>query len=86
MTPKEFKDKCKNNYCTVGDLKKYLEGYPDDSIVVSQRVEDVYYEKYGWETLDIPDTLYPEHNNQYTPVFSPVLREDKNCFYLDLHY
>jgi hypothetical protein len=86
MTPKEFKEKYKH-YLTVGKLKEYLEGYPDDALVVSQRVEDFYYEKNGWETLKRPDPMYEGHESQYTPVWSPVLyKDDKDVFYLDLHY
>ncbi len=86
MTSKEYKDRHKH-YLTVGDLKKQLADYPDDALVVSQRVEDVYYEHHGWETLKKPDHLYPEHNHQYTAVWSPVTYgDDKECFYLDLHY
>lgn len=86
MTPKEFKEKY-NYHLTVGKLKKCLEDYPDDALVVAQRVEDIYYEKHSWETLKKPDGLYPEYNNEYTPVWSPALyKDDKDCFYLDLHY
>jgi hypothetical protein len=86
MTPKEFKEKYKH-YLTVGKLKEYLEDYPDDALVVSQRVEDVYYEKHGWETLKRPNPIYEGHENEYTAVWSPVLyKEDKDVFYLDLHY
>jgi hypothetical protein len=86
MTSKEYKERHKD-YLTVGDLKKQLADYPDDAIVVSQRVEDVYYEHRGWETLKKPDHLYPEHNNQYTAVWSSVTYgDDRECFYLDLHY
>jgi len=35
------------DYLTVGRLKQELENYPDDALVVSQRVEDGYYE--GWD-------------------------------------
>ena len=86
MTTKEFREQHKD-YLTVGELKKYLTDYPDDALVVAQRVQDVYYEKHGWETLKKPDTLYPEYNNEYSAVFSPVLRkDDMSIFYLDLHY
>jgi hypothetical protein len=88
MTPKEFKEKyVKHHYLTVGVLKKYLEEYPDDALVVSQRVEDSYYENHGWETLKRPDPLYPEFETEYTAVWGPVIyRDDKDVFYLDLHY
>lgn len=86
MTSQEAKNKY-IHYLTVGQLKKELENYPDDALVVSQRVEDVYYEKHGWETIKKPDPLYEDHNQEYTPVWSTVqYKDDKNCLYLDLHY
>jgi hypothetical protein len=39
------------NCLTVGRLKEFLEKHPelpDDALVLTQRVEDVYYEKNGW--------------------------------------
>ena len=39
------------DYLTVGRLKKFLENnpdLPDDALVLTQRVEDVYYEENGW--------------------------------------
>jgi hypothetical protein len=38
------------DYLTVGGLKKFIEEHnvPDDAIVLSQRVEDIYFEKHGW--------------------------------------
>ena len=40
MTSKEAKERFANNghYLTVGQLKKLLEEYPNDALVVSQRV------------------------------------------------
>ena len=88
MTPKEYKEKyIKHHHLTVGKLKEYLAGYPDDALVVSQRVEDVYYEKHRWETLKRPDPAYSGSETEYTTVWSPVLyKDDKDVFYLDLHY
>ncbi len=75
------------HYLRVGDLKKQLDEYPDDALVVAQRVEDVYYEKHGWETLKKPNPMYEEDEIEYTAVWSPVLyRDDTDVFYLDLHY
>ena len=86
MTPKEYKEKHKH-YLTVGQLKKYLADYPNDALIVSQRVEDVYYEKHGWQTLKKPNPMYEEDEIEYTAVWSPVLyRDDTDVFYLDLHY
>lgn len=85
MTSKEFKEKHKH-YMTVGDLKKQLADYPDDALVVAQRVEDTYYDHNGWQTLKKADHLYPEYDNEYSAVWSSVSYDDKECFYLDLHY
>jgi hypothetical protein len=86
MEPKEYKEKYKH-YLTVGQLKKQLEDYPEDALVVAERVEDKYYEKYGWTTLKKADLINPEWNNEYSAVWSPVTYgDDKECFYLDLHY
>ena len=86
ITSEEAKNKYVH-YLRVGDLKKQLEEYPDDALVVAQRVEDVYYEKHSWETLKRPDPIYSEFQTEYTPVWSPVIyRDDKDVFYLDLHY
>jgi hypothetical protein len=43
MTGDEAKIKYKN-FLTVGELKKQLENYPDDTLVVSQRIEDKYFD------------------------------------------
>ena len=86
MTPKEYKEKHKH-YLTVGELKQYLADYPDDALVVAQRIEDVYYEKHGWKTLNKQDNIHPEYDNHYSAVWSTVTYpDDKECFYLDLHY
>ena len=87
MTSKQYKKRHKD-YLTVGQLKKRLEDYPDDALVVAQRIEDVYYDVHnGWETLKKPHNIYPELNNEYTAVWSPVsYGDDRDCFYLDLHY
>lgn len=80
----------KGYYLTVGKLKEELEKYPDDTLVVSQRVEDVYYEKHGWETIKKPNPMYREFDCEYTPVWSVChyLNEadGEECLYLDLHY
>jgi hypothetical protein len=54
-----------SGYCTVGDLKKFIEkhGIPDDSVILIQRIEDRYYEGVdisglsGCETSE--DGIYP---------------------------
>jgi hypothetical protein len=91
MTSKEAKERfaVKGHYLTVGQLKKELDRYPDDALVVSQRVEDKYYNTpdNGWNTIKKPDGLYPDMDNEYSPVWCVChYMDDKDCVYLDLHY
>lgn len=90
MTSKEAKEKygVKGHYLTVGALRKALENYPDDSLIVSQRIEDIYYEKHNWETIKMEDPLYVGTENEYSPVWGICYYGDefKECVFLDLHY
>ena len=91
MTSKEGKERYrdKGHYLTVGQLRKQLENFPDDALVVSQRVEDVYYEKHNWETIKMDDPLYIGEQNEYSPVWGIChyeKDEESNCVFLDLHY
>lgn len=91
MTSKEAKERfgVKGHYLTVGQLKKELDRYPDDALVVSQRVEDKYYDtpNNGWTTIQKPDVFYEGAYNEYSPVWSVChYLDDKNCLFLDLHY
>ena len=57
MTSKEAKERygVNGDYLTIGRLKKELEKYSDDTLVVSQRIEDRYYE--GVDISGITGTL-----------------------------
>jgi hypothetical protein len=86
QTAKEYYGR-DGHYLTVGRLKELLKDYPDDALVVSQRVEDVYYEEHGWQTIDKPDPVCLGFNQQYSPVWGACFYEgDQNCLFLDLHY
>lgn len=84
MTSQEAKNKY-SYHLTVGELKKQLEKYPDDALVVAQRVEDKYYEQHGWETINKPDPIY-NYFHQYHPVWGVCNYNDNNCLFLNLHY
>ena len=91
MTSKEAKERwgVKGHYLTVGQLRKELDKYPDDTLVVSQRVEDWYYDtpNNGWDTIKKPDGLYPDKDNEYSPVWGVChYTNDVDCLFLDLHY
>lgn len=49
----------------LGRLRQFLAAHadlPDDTPVLIERIEDVYFEKYGWVTLDLqyPDMAGPQ--------------------------
>jgi hypothetical protein len=85
MTSQEAKT-IYTHYLTVGQLRDKLDKYPDDALVVAQRVEDIYYETRNWKTIDKPDLIYPDYTQQYSPVWSTCDYNDDNCLFLDLHY
>ena len=86
MTSQEAKIKYVH-YLTVGRLKEELAKYSDDTLVVTQRIEDRYYEKGGWETINKPDPTDRDFEQQYSPVWGVChYFDDKDCLFLDLHY
>jgi len=40
---------------TVKELKRKIEELPDDMEVYYERIEDVYFDKYGWQTIPLKD-------------------------------
>lgn len=54
MIPKEIEDLDsyrKSGYLTVGELRKSIEGLSDDALVLSQRIEDIYFESHNWKVV-----------------------------------
>lgn len=91
-------------HLTVGDLKKFLveHNIPDDAIVLSQRVEDVYFDNLNWRVYlketyeteryrrkfpEISQEEIDQASSQYVPVWCPVFySDDPDILFLDLHY
>lgn len=77
-------------YMTVGDLKKALMNVPDDAEVRYQRIEDVYFEKHGWDNCVKKLQFYfetdPEEFSQYVEVHTAFLHIGDNVFVLNAHY
>ena len=75
-------------YMSVGDLKKAIEGLTDDAPVLYQRIEDVYFDKHGWEgsSTYMPDGDCPNGVAQYIQVFGPVRYKDEDALFLTAHY
>lgn len=77
------------NKYTTGQLKKLLENIPDDAIVNIERVEDIYFDKYGWTTQRV---VFQELNdlpyeyNDYFPAHCGIYLKDKNEMVILAHY
>ena len=64
---KEIKKKW-DVYASVGDLLEFIHtnNIPNDAKILLQRVEDVYFEKNGWETINKEgeNYIYCKHHNE----------------------
>lgn len=74
-----------DHYLTVGQLRKAMEGLPDDAPVVYQRIEDFYFERHGWKTVDRRSLDVPEQQTNYIRAYWAGTRGEKVLF-LDAHY
>ncbi len=54
------------DFATVGELLDFIEKYkiPRDGKIMVQRVEDVYFEKHNWKTIDMPGFQYSQIKSQ----------------------
>jgi len=66
-------------------LRKHSE-LPDDALVLTQRVEDKYYEENGWGVVLKESTWYETEQEQYHPAWCCVKYNDDENLYIDLHY
>lgn len=74
----------KDLYLTVGQLKKALEGVPDDTKVYYQRIEDQYFDKYGWKPKLL--TWEPGEKCEYIQAWSAYKCDDSEEFVINAHY
>lgn len=75
-----------NQHLTVGDLKRWLAStnLPNDSLVMVQRVEDVYFEKHGWKVLPKECENGP---TQYVPAWCCVkYNDEEDLMFIEMHY
>lgn len=73
---------------TVKDLKKDLIDIDDSTEVCVERIEDIYFEKYGWETLvyDFNKQNPGLETVEYLSSFCSIhLKKDKK-FIISSHY
>jgi hypothetical protein len=72
---------------TVGELRKQLEGLPDDAPVFYQRIEDAYFDRHGW-TADriMPSPDFPGSVDDYIRAFGVVRYHNERALFLTAHY
>lgn len=76
-------------HLTVGGLRKALEGKPDNTPVYYQRIEDAYFEKFGWQddvvTLKENDGFL-DWDDEYVLAHCVVRTDQKKGFFITAHY
>lgn len=97
LTREEVKNKM-TSPLTVGDLKKFIAEYnlPDNAVVVTERVQDFYYENNNWGVYlkkneytdkDADGNFVKDTMTQYTPAWCCVKYKDEDdILFIDLHY
>jgi hypothetical protein len=86
-------------HLTIRELKEAIKDMPDDMIVAYQRIEDIYFEKYGWEAeklrWDYPtligydkddNKIYEDNISEYIKAFDAYKHPDKEIFVINAHY
>ena len=71
-------------------LKEILNKVPNDAKIYIQRIEDVYFDKHGWEPILIPDVNYPATDfcspDQFIEATFAVYNKEKNILLIYAHY
>ena len=70
---------------TVKELKKYLESVPDDYEVVYERIEDIYFNKHGWDSSVIK-VESDEMTSEMIPAFQAYVWHDYKILVITAHY
>ena len=79
-----------NERGTLKELQKLIikKNIPDNAKIVVERVEDVYYEKHGWNNNSeiISSDIYPQDSTTLTPCHSVGYNKKKNQIIIWMHY
>jgi hypothetical protein len=71
----------------VEDLKRWLKKLPDETRIYYQRIEDVYFEKHGWDSTVIKREKGDEsYQGDYAWLQGILFDKKKNILYLSAHY
>lgn len=58
IKPDEIKSLKNFFYLTVGKLKKILEDYPEDGMILVERVEDLYFDTHNWGVVKKENPIF----------------------------
>jgi len=72
-------------YMTVGDLKKALENVSDECEVRYQRIEDVYFDKNGWEPKKLLFNCYGQYHYLFDENGNVIKDENDDPIKTDEH-
>ncbi len=67
----------------VGDLKRYIQNLPDDTLVFAERIEDMYFERYQWPVLLHEDSEFKRISTQLKDRNEPPLGDDMKAQYIN---
>jgi hypothetical protein len=72
-------------YLTVGRLKEFIKEHniPDNAKVFYQRIEDMYFQRHGWTTVEKP---WDDITSQYIRAWGCIKFLDDGNLYIDAHY
>lgn len=87
-------------YLTVGELKKKLKNIPDETRVVYERIEDIYFNDNDWDTINFEncdidyskltkDETFEEMDYNAVLAFScedRISRDGKQYLFITAHY
>lgn len=86
LTTKQINEK--SFFFTVQDLLDYIYKYNIDknSPVFVERIEDFYFKKNGWKTLNKPDFEFKGHERKFFDIFGIIKFKNDNKLYLTAHF
>lgn len=78
----------KDHYLTVGQLRQVIQNLPDEAKVYYERIEDVYFNKYGWVSDKLipvyPDGEADDIKDEYLRAWCAFNRDGDVC--ITAHY
>jgi len=66
------------------DLTEMLNNIPDDAIICTERVEDIYFNKYDWTTIDL--NIGSTQETSMIKSFSCEYDKKRNYIYIFNHF